>query len=195
MPFITEELWQRTGAHGPKRTAMLALSDWPTLKGLANTEADAEIGWLIRLISEVRSVRSEMNVPAAVKIPLVIAGASPETQARAKRHEDTILRLARLEKITFGAAPPKGSAQIVVGEATVALPLAGVIDMAAEKKRISKEIDKIGLEIKKVTDRLGNPQFMAKAPEEVVEELRERQSDWETRGGKLKAALARIEAE
>ena len=195
MPFITEDLWERTGAHGPARTAMLVLSDWPELTGLGNADSDDEIGWLIRLVSEVRSVRSEMNVPAGAKIPLILVGASPETLARASRHNDTILRLARLETITNAVAAPKGSAQVVVGETTVCLPLVGVIDMAAEKKRIAKEVDKVGLEIKKVTDRLGNPQFMGKAPAEVVDELRERQTDWEVKAARLKAALQRIEAE
>ncbi|HEX4892129.1 MAG TPA: class I tRNA ligase family protein, partial [Hyphomicrobiaceae bacterium] len=195
MPFITEELWEKTGAHGPKRTDLLALSQWPQLSGVGDAAADDEIGWLIRLISEVRSVRSEMNVPAGAKIPLILVGASEETQARARRHNDTILRLARLESVSIAASAPKGSAQVVVGESTACLPLAGVIDMAAERKRIAREIEKVGGEIKKVTDRLGNPQFMGKAPAEVVEELRERQVDWETKATRLKAALARIEAE
>jgi valyl-tRNA synthetase len=206
MPFITEELWEKTGAQPvasgqpkaqevPKRNAMLALSAWPQLSGLGDRAADDEMGWLLRLVSEVRSVRSEMNVPAGAKIPLVLVGASAETQARATRHADTIQRLARLEGIANASLAPKGSAQVVVGETTVCLPLAGVIDMGAEKKRIAKEIDKVGAEIKKVTDRLGNPQFMSKAPAEVVEELRERQVDWETKAARLTVALRRIEAE
>jgi valyl-tRNA synthetase len=147
---------------------------------------------VVGLISEVRSVRSEMNVPAAAKVPLVLVEASPRVQARAARHNDTVVRLARLEGIAFAASAPPGSAQVVVGDTTAALSLAGVIDMAAEKARIAKEIAKVGAEIKKVTDRLGNPQFMARAPEEVVEELRERQADWEGKGRRLEAALARL---
>jgi valyl-tRNA synthetase len=112
---------------------------------------------------------------------------------RAGRHHDTLLRLARLERIEHAATAPKGSAQVVVGGTTAALPLAGIIDMGAERARIAKEVAKVGVEIKKVTDRLGNPQFMARAPEEVVEELRERQADWEAKGRQLAAALARIE--
>ena len=96
-------------------------------------EADEEIGWLVKLVSEVRSVRSEMNVPAGAKIPLVLVGAGKATRARAEHHEETIKRLARLDAISFAKAPPKGSAQIVLGEATAALPLAGVIDMGAER--------------------------------------------------------------
>ncbi len=204
MPFITEELWAKTGERAPDAVgghlkaperSLLALAAWPTHTGFANASADNEISWLIRLISEIRSVRSEMNVPAAAKIPLVLVGASSETQARAARHTDTILRLARLDTISFNSAAPKGSAQVVVGEATAAMPLTGVIDMVAERKRMAKEIDKVTAEIKKVTDRLGNPQFMARAPDDVVEELRERQTDWEAKGQKLTAALARIDAE
>ena len=195
MPFITEDLWERTGANGPARTSLLTLSDWPMPTGLGDAAADDEIGWLVRLISEVRSVRSEMNVPAGAKIPLILVGASAETLARASRHTDTILRLARLETITNAVAAPRGSAQVVVGETTVCLPLAGIIDMAAEKKRIAKEVEKVDIEIKKVTDRLGNPQFMGRAPAEVVDELRERQDDWEVKSARLKAALQRIEAE
>jgi len=194
MPFITEELWAKTGEYGPRRETLLALAPWPRLLGLSDAGADAEIGWVVSLVSEVRSVRAEMNVPAGAKVPLVLVNASAETRARAERHDETLKRLARLDTITFEAVPPKGAAQIIVGDTTAALPLAGVIDMDAEAKRLAKEIDKTVVEIKKVTDRLANPQFMAKAPEEVIDELRERQSDFEARQDKLKAALARVQA-
>jgi valyl-tRNA synthetase len=194
MPFITEELWEKTGEHGPKRTSLLALAPWPKLLGLSDPDADAEIGWVVSLVSEIRSVRAEMDVPAGAKMPLALVNASAETRARAERHDETLKRLARLDAITFEASAPKGAAQIVVGDTTGAIPLAGVIDMSAEAKRLAKEIDKTVVEIKKVTDRLGNPQFMAKAPEDVIDELRERQSDFEARQDKLKAALARVEA-
>jgi valyl-tRNA synthetase len=193
-PFVTEELWAKTGEQGPAREGLLALAAWPELSGLADANADAEIGWLVQLISEVRSVRSDANVPAGAKIPLVIAGASDATKARADRHAETIKRLARIDTMAFEAAAPKGSAQVIVGDATVALPLAGVIDMEAEKKRIAREIDKTVVEIKKVTDRLANPGFMAKAPPEVVDELKERGADFEAKQSRLKLALQRIEA-
>jgi valyl-tRNA synthetase len=193
MPFITEELWGKTAETGPARPSLLALGPWPVLDDLADAAADAEIGWVIGLISEVRSVRSEMNVPAAAKVPLVLIEAGEAAKARAERHNDTIVRLARLESIGLAAAAGKGSAQVVAGDTTAALALAGIIDMAAERARIAKEIGKVANEIKKVVDRLGNPQFMARAPEEVVEELRERQADWAGKGRRLAAALARIE--
>ena len=165
MPFVTEELWQQTG----KRKTWLIESDWPSYKGLGDTAADAEIEWVIRFISEVRSVRAEMNVPAGAKIACVIVGASSETRRRANQWNAEIMRLARLSAIGFEDAIPRASAQIVLGEATLALPLEGVIDFAAEKARLSKELEKIAKDMAGIDARLGNPGFVAKAPPEVLE--------------------------
>jgi valyl-tRNA synthetase len=134
-----------------------------------------------------------MTEPGGAPGPLLLVGATATTTARAGRHDATLKRPARLDAITFADQAPKGAAQIIVGDTTAALPLAGVIDMSAEAQRLAKEIDKTVVEIKKVTDRLGNPQFMAKAPEDVIDELRERQTDFEARQDKLKIALARVE--
>ena len=82
MPFVTEELWAKRMPEGERRDSLLMLSEWPSREGLENAEADAEIGWLIKLVTEVRSVRAEMNVPAGAKVPFVIADASAETKAR-----------------------------------------------------------------------------------------------------------------
>jgi valyl-tRNA synthetase len=194
MPFITEELWARLVEVGIERDNLLCLSSWPDVTGLADADADAEIGWLVKLVSEVRSVRSEMNVPAGAKIPLVLVGAGKATRARAQHHEETIARLARLDGISFAKALPKGAAQIVVGEATAALPLAGVIDMAAERARLTREIDKALAEIAKIDAKLANANFVAKAPPEVVEESRERKAAFEAIVLKLQAALKRVEA-
>jgi valyl-tRNA synthetase len=194
MPFITEELWEKTGATGPAREAMLALSPWPKLKGLADADADAEIGWVIRLISDIRSVRSEMNVPAAAQLQLVLTGASAETAKRAERHGDVVKRMARLETITSAAEPPKGSVQIVIGEATACLPLAGVIDLAAESERLKREIEKTAAEIAKIDARFANADFVAKAAEHIIEENRERKASFSAAIEKLSAALKRIEA-
>src|SRR5215472_11964704 len=194
MPFITEELWARLVEVGIERENLLCLSSWPTFAGLANTAADEEIGWLVKLVSEVRSVRSEMNVPAGAKIPLVLVGASKTTRARAEHHEDTIARLARLDGISFAKMPPKGAAQIVLGEATAALPLAGVIDMEAERARLNREMEKCVAEIRKIDAKLANASFVAKAPPEVVEENRERRAAFEATELKLQAALKRVEA-
>ena len=193
MPFVTEELWAKLASPDNARDTLLILAPWPKHQGLENAEADAEIGWVIRLISEVRSVRSEMNVPAGAKVPLVVSGASDGTTARAKRHEETILRLARIEAMSFGKAPA-GAVQIVLDEATLALPLAGIIDVAAESKRLKREIDKVGSEIRQLDAKLANEKFVSRAPEHVVEEQRERKADAEATAARLEQALKRLEA-
>jgi valyl-tRNA synthetase len=193
MPFVTEELWGKLAPMGEGRPTLLMLAPWPEHRGLENAAADAEIGWLIKLVSEVRSVRAEMNVPASAKVPLVIAFAGPETKARAERHGETIKRLARLESLEFGRPQP-GAVQIVLDEATLALPLAGIIDIDAESKRLKREIDKVGSEIAQLDAKLSNEKFVSRAPEHVVEEQRERKVEAEAVAAKLEQALKRLEA-
>jgi valyl-tRNA synthetase len=193
MPFITEELWAHMVEHGIKRDAMLALSPWPELDGLADPAADEELGWVVNLVSEVRSVRAEMNVPAGARVPLVLVGSNDAIRRRAEHHEETISRLARLGSISFEDAPPAGAAVIAFGETTAALPLSGIIDMAAEKARLRREIDKATADIGKIDAKLANAQFLAKAPEEVVEEQRERKAELETLSARLANALKRLE--
>jgi valyl-tRNA synthetase len=135
-----------------------------------------------------------MNVPAGAKVPLVLIGCGKAMRERAERHEATIRRLARIETLEFARAAPKGSAQIVIGETTAALPLAGVIDMAAERTRLAREFEKSQAEIRKVDAKLANASFMAKAPPEIVEENRERKAGFEAAVRKLQAALKRVEA-
>jgi valyl-tRNA synthetase len=194
MPFITEELWAHMGQHGVERDNLLALSTWPVLSGLSDAAADAEMGWVVKLISEVRSVRSEMNVPAGAKIPLVFSGADATIRSRVEHHEETINRLGRLDSITFAESSPKGAALIVMGATTAALPLEGVIDMAAERSRLTREIDKAQADLAKMDAKLSNPNFIAKAKEEAVEEARERKADVEALVSRLQMALQRIEA-
>jgi valyl-tRNA synthetase len=170
MPFVTEELWGHS--HG-KRGRLLALSPWPA-PVFEDEAAAAEINWLIDVISSIRSVRSEMNVPAAAIVPLTVSGASEMTSSRLNRHDVVIRRLARVDGMTAGEPGGKGAVQIVLGEATLSLPLAGVIDLDAERNRLAKEVDRLGGEIGRIEAKLGNPQFVAKAKEEVVEEQRER---------------------
>ncbi len=190
MPFITEELWQRTG-EGDRKT-MLVLAPWPKLKGLEDETAEAEIGWLVDLVSAVRSVRSEMNVSAATQLPLVLV-ASAETRARAGRWEDALKRLARLSEIKFADAPPKGAVQLIVRGEVAALPLAGIIDLAAERARLEKEMQRLVGEVERIDKKLGNTDFVARAPEEVVEGEREKRAEFESERGKVAGALARLE--
>jgi len=186
MPFITEELWAVTGKHD----ALLALDAWPSYMGLSDDKAEAEIGWVIDLVTAIRSVRAEMNITAA--IPLVLAGASAETKARAERWSEFIKRLARVSDISSAAAPPQGSVQLVVRGETAALPLKGVIDIAAERARLGKEMQRADADIARVDAKLNNPNFMARAPEEVVEEEKEKREEAVARKAKIAEALERL---
>jgi valyl-tRNA synthetase len=187
MPFVTEELWQRTQAD----RGMLAVSRWPALQ-FEDEAAAAEINWLVSLISEIRSVRSEMNVPAGAQVPVAVSGANDVTKARLKAHDTVIRRLARAESVEILPHVLAGAVQLVVGEMTVSLSIAGIVDLTAERQRLAKELERVGREIAKVDAKLGNQQFMAKAPEEIVEEQRERRAEADALRLKLRAALDRL---
>jgi valyl-tRNA synthetase len=190
MPFITEELWAVTAEQGPKRSQMLALSDWPKLDGLSDDKAEAEIGWVIELITAIRSIRAEMNITAG--IPLVLAGASAETVARAERWAEFIKRLARVSEISSAPAAPQGSVQLVVRGEVAALPLKGVIDLAAERARLAKEMQKAEADIARCDAKLNNPKFMERAAEDVVEEEKQKRDEAVGRKGKVAEALERL---
>jgi valyl-tRNA synthetase len=188
MPFITEELWSKTAS----RSGMLIDASWPTYIGLGDAAADAEMNWVIRLISEIRSVRAEMNVNAGAKIPCVIVGAGQEARMRTANWEAEIMRLARLSSLVFEDAVPPQSAQIPLDEATVALPLEGMIDFAAERARLNKELEKIAKDMAGIDGRLNNPAFVAKAPPEVLVESRELKAQLEEKKAKVLEALKRL---
>ena len=192
-PFITEALWEATaGAEG--RAQPLALGDWPDLsaKKLADPAADAEMGWVVSLIEAVRSVRAEMNVNPGAQVPLVLVGAGEEEAARLTRNASLASRLARLSDISFAETAPKGAVTVAIEGASVCLPLADVIDVKAEKARLEKAMAKVDKEAKGLVAKLGNESFLAKAPEEVVEEQRERLEAAEAEGARLKGALERL---
>jgi valyl-tRNA synthetase len=188
MPYITEELWQKIAT----RETWLIAADWPSYKGLGDKATDAEMDWVVRLISEVRSVRAEMNVNAGAKIPCVLVGAGKEARRRAKTWEAEIMRLARLSSISFEDKVPKASAQMVLDEATIALPLEGVIDFAAERARLTKELEKIAKDMGVIDGRMNNQAFVAKAPPEVLEESRELRATLTARKAKVDEALKRL---
>ena len=194
-PFITEELWDKLAEFGPPREGLLITTSWPIAPdSWVDPEAEAEIGWLIGLVSEIRSIRAEMNVPPAARAPLTLAGAAPETRARLERHRDLILSLARLSSAREADAPPQGALPFVVGEATGFLAIAEFIDVAAERTRLAKEVAAFAADIDRTAKKLANTDFVARAPEEVVEENRERLAAAEAGKAKLEAALARLEA-
>ncbi|WP_414463113.1 valine--tRNA ligase [Hyphomicrobium sp. DY-1] len=192
MPFITEELWAHMVEHGVKRDVLLCLSQWPNLDGLVEVDAVNEVNWLVNLISEIRSVRTEMSVPAGAKIPLVIVGADEVTRQRVRRNDETLRRIARVDEIDFEDAAPKGAALVVAGETTAALPLAGIIDMDAEKRRLAKAIEGAEGDLKKMDAKLSNPQFIERAKEEAIEEAKERKAELEAEIKRFSAALKRL---
>jgi valyl-tRNA synthetase len=193
MPFVTEELWAIKGEVGPARDGVLALGPWPSADFPADAVAEAEIGWVVDLVSEIRSVRSEMGVPAAAQPALTLVAPPPELAAVARRWDETIRRLARVGEIGFADAPPAGSLQIVVRGALAAIPVAGILDVAAERARLRKEIAKEQGEVAKVDAKLANPDFVERAPEEVVAEHHERREAALARIAKMAAALERLE--
>ncbi len=194
MPFITEELWEKTAQSGAPRDGFLMTARWPDLPdSYADAGAESEIGWLIELVTEVRQIRAEMNVPPSARPPLVLMGAETGTELLVKRHRELILSLARLDSVKTGEAAPRGAVPFVIGEATGALAIAEFIDIAAERTRLTKEIAALTSEIAKTSGKLNNPDFVARAPEEVVEENRERLEDAEAAKAKLAAALQRLE--
>ncbi|WP_199231494.1 valine--tRNA ligase [Azospirillum sp. TSO35-2] len=188
MPFITEELWEQLS---PARANRLISAEWPEFAAdIVDPAARDEMDWVVRLITSVRSMRSEMNVPPAAQIALKLKDAGEASLKRLDTHRDLILRMARLSSAEPLSGPvPKSALQAVQDEATLVLPLEGIVDLDKERARLSKEIDKLAGEIKKIDAKLSNEQFVAKAPEEVIEEQRDRREAADQARDKLQKAL------
>jgi valyl-tRNA synthetase len=190
MPFITEELWALTGT----RDQMLALTPWPEYltDALVDPAAQAEMDWTISLIDGVRSARAQMNVPAGLKIDVLRIEADADAQRAEANNLPMIRRLARIENIDPADQVPKGSLTVAVKGATFALPLAGLIDVDAEKDRLAKGLLKLEKEIKGLAGRAYNPKFAESAPPEVVAETKQNLAEREAEAEQLKTALARL---
>jgi valyl-tRNA synthetase len=191
MPFMTEELWAATAGKGKQRDDLLCHADWPE-PAKADRKAADEINWLISLITEIRSVRSEMGIKPGAVMPLIVAGADSETRSRVGTHQPALQRLARVDPVELAEAPPRGSAQIVVGNATYCLPLEGHVDLGAETARLEKEVKRLAGEIKRLEGKLANEKFIANAPEEVVEDEREKLAGYAAQKEKTELALSRF---
>lgn len=193
MPFITEELY----ASIAKRDAddLLLGSEWPVYDAALKDEcADKQIGWLMSIISEIRSVRADMNVPASAKIDFMVKDACEMSKAGLERFEPMIKTMARVNGIEHVEEAPKGSIQTVVEPITLILPIADIIDLDQERARLKKEIDKLDDNIKKISQQLDNEKFVANAPEEVIEEKRAIVANDEEKKKKLKTALDQLNA-
>jgi valyl-tRNA synthetase len=168
----------------------MALSDQPEV--FSDPAAEAEIGWVVDLVTAIRSVRAEMNITPATLTPLVLVGASAETQDRAQRWSEVVKRMARLGEISVAEKAPEGAVQLLVRGEVAALPLKGVIDVAAEQARLDKELAKADADIKRVDAKLGNEKFLANAPEEIVEEEKDKRDAAVARKAKILEALERL---
>ncbi|WLU11871.1 valine--tRNA ligase [Brucella abortus] len=191
MPFMTEELWSLTASEGKKRDTVLALAEWPELS-FEDEDAAADINWLVDLVTGIRSVRAEMNVPAGAIAPVVVLDANKVTVDRFARHDAAIKRLARVECISFEQQAPKGAAQMLLGEATICIPLGSLIDLQAEAARLAKEAGKIAAEMDRIEKKLANEKFVANAREEVVEAERERLVELKEAAQRVATAESRI---
>ena len=194
MPFITEELWAELGkAVVTRDEEMLLGSAWPVLPdAFVDANAEAEIGWLVDLVGEIRGLRGEMNVPPAAKPPLTFVSPDAMTEARVQRHRDLILTLARVSEIGVSDTAPDGAVTLVSGGSAAALSLAGVIDVTAELARLSKEIAAADSDIGHVMKKLGNPNFVERAAPAVIEEQRAKLAEAEATKARLESALGRL---
>ncbi|MCK5444620.1 MAG: class I tRNA ligase family protein, partial [Rhodospirillaceae bacterium] len=189
MPFVTEELWGKIA----KRETALMLSEWPELSGFVDKDAEAEMDWVVRIISSIRALRSEMNVPPKAMLNLYLKDASAETISRLTNNRDLIHRMARIEQSgALEGEVEKGSVSSVLDEATIILPLAGAIDVGAEAARLEKEIGKLDAEITKLDQRLSNKGFTDKAPKEIVAEQQGKLDDLKAEREKLSEAVERL---
>ena len=191
MPFITEEIWGTL----KDRENQLVVESWPTLSdALRDEDAAKELNWVVELIGNIRTARTEVNVPAGAKIPLVIVAPTAQISARLERHAGVISRLARLDNIATADSVPKGGVQIVHDGSTFALPLADIIDLDAEGARLDKERGKVTKEMDDITKRLSNKAFVDKAPEKVVTQARDRHAYLADQLEKLDQARERLNA-
>jgi valyl-tRNA synthetase len=187
MPFITEELWNAN-----ERPYDLIVAEWPNPQAQVDPYAKAELDWLVRLVSEVRSARTELNVPPSAKLNLFADEVSDETAGRLDRNHAVITRFARLGSIQLSSFPGKGAAQVVVDEATFALPLEGVIDLNSERERLAKGAAAAEKERDSLAARLANPNFAERAKPEAVEKARADHAAKSAEAERLRAALERL---
>jgi valyl-tRNA synthetase len=189
MPFITEELWSKMGE---RPDYPIITAKWPMADARAlDPEAAQEIDWLIRLVSELRAARTELNVPPGARLALHVRDAHDETLDRLGRQNAALSRLARVDRAE-GEAPAGGALQIVVDEATYVLPLEGVIDLDAERARLTKAIAAAEKERDSLNNRLSNPAFAEKAKPEAVEKARADHAEKSAEAARLSAALGRL---
>ena len=192
MPFVTEELWERRAPGRAHDQGFLMLQQWPAITEFGHAEASAEIEWLIEMITEIRSLRNDLGVPAGAKVPMTLLNPSSVDTQRLERNDEVLRRMARLDETATSTSQPAGSVSTLVGSSVAALHIADLIDKVEAQKRLDKEIATLDKDILATEKKLGNADFVARAPEEIVEENRDRLKDWSLRREKLKSARAAL---
>ena len=192
MPFVTEELWERRAPGRAHDQGFLMLQQWPAITQFGHAEASAEIEWLIEMITEIRSLRNDLGVPAGAKVPMTLLNPSSVDTQRLERNDEVLRRMARLDETATSTSQPAGSVSTLVGSSVAALHIADLIDKVEAQKRLDKEIATLDKDIMATEKKLGNADFVARAPEEIVEENRDRLKDWSLRREKLKSARAAL---
>jgi valyl-tRNA synthetase len=189
---VTEEIWQNlAGENG----GLLLTAAWPEFDPeIADPAASSEMEWVVQAISVIRALRAEMSVPPASRVPLLIKDADPVALERIERHREHFVRLARVERFETVATVPAGSVQAVVDGAILILRLGNVVDLSREKVRLGREIGRLDAELTKIAAKLSNPDFLAKAKPEIIDEQREREADASRDRDRLKAAFERLTA-
>lgn len=188
MPFITSELWNNTGT----RSERLINVSWPKNESF-DTAAIGDIDWVIELIGSIRSLRAEMNLPAGAKLTVLLKGANADSLAHLLRFKPIICSLARLEDICgYEDEITPDMVQSVIREASLLIPLKGVVDFAAERERLQKELAGLEQNLAGYERKLSNPSFVERAPAAVVEEEKRRRAEALENKAKVEEALARI---
>jgi valyl-tRNA synthetase len=197
MPFITEEIWQLAAPLAGVRGESVMLQPYPAAADFAPDEAaERATAWIQGVVLAVRQIRGEMNVSPARRVPLLLKGASAQDAAYANRHRAWLERLAGLESITIlaaGATAPQ-SAAALVGELTLLVPMAGIIDANAEGQRLGRLLGKAREDLAKAQAKLANDNFVRGAPAQVVASERQRASDLERTASELAQQLERVRA-
>ncbi|MCZ4297804.1 valine--tRNA ligase [Henriciella marina] len=188
-PFVTEALWAQTEQEGRKRGDFLMVQDWPAFADAwADSDAEAELQWVLDTVSEIRSTRAVLNVPAGAQVAASLIGASDKVKGWAKENETPIRQLARLSAFDIAAEKPAGAVTIASGEETIALEVQEFITLSDEVARLDKEMTKLSKDIEGTEKKLSNQNFVSKAPPEIVEENRERITEWTATLAKLRSA-------
>ena len=188
MPFVTEELWNSLGT----RKAELIVAQWPQPAAQVNAEAKAEVEWMIALVGNLRGAKAELGIAPGAKLEAYLPTPSDTTHGIIARNAAAIDRLARLSAIHFAPAPQGAAMQVGAGDASLIIPLDGIIDINAEKARLEKALATSTKEAKSLEGRLSNPAFVEKAKPEAIDKARADHAAHSAEAERLAAALARL---